>query len=701
MKTILRTIKSLFILALVISSVGNIRGQVIQLTADTIRLTPEIPDTVNLLANDIFPSGDSIRVYDSINSFIRVIRIAPGIFSFTANPDGSAWGMTRMCYGIYHVIDYTLDTTGLAYLVFIIDDHSYDSIYMNNINARFNACGNHFWGPDDQYGFEAPKFSGKSTICSNAFWIGGLDEDSSLHVAAECYRSGPYGGLGPWTKADFWAGPVMDSSAYSVSMDNLWNYLWNLKRSDIEYHKTHWFVPGYAPIHDILTWPGNGDTSAGQAARLAPYFDKNKDGHYNPQDGDYPLIKGDQSLFFIFNDDRKYHSETTGNKLQVEIHGMAYEFDMPDDSAFRNTVFLNYEIFNRSGNTYHNTYIGTFTDFDIGYYNDDYLGCDVERSSCFGYNGRPVDGSGQARAYGANPPAEAVTILGGPKLDADGIDNPRVDNNGHQLCNESVNGLNFGDGITDNERMGMRKFMDVTFDPVHIKVNDYYYKRLQARWTDSTRLNYGGEGYEGYPGSYGPYCDFMFPGESDSLNWGVGCQAPDGPVNWTTRTAEESPYDYRGIASMGPFTFHPGDVEELDLAFVFARDYTGQDTSYPSVNKLGQMIDIIRNAFITNKLPNGNPFSGINDPVSNSSIPVKIYPNPASTSVTIEFDRSLHETTTLRLIDSKGTLLRSYTLRPGSNQCNMNVSGLEDGIYLINILMKDQSVTKKISVIRQ
>jgi hypothetical protein len=61
-------------------------------------------------------------------------------------------------------------------------------------------------------------------------------------------------------------------------------------------------------------------------------------------DGDYPLIRGDQALFFIFNDDRNVHSETQGNKLKAEIHGMAYVFDLPGDTAFNNTIFMNYKI---------------------------------------------------------------------------------------------------------------------------------------------------------------------------------------------------------------------------------------------------------------------------------------------------------------------------------------------------------------------
>ena len=113
---------------------------------------------------------------------------------------------------------------------------------------------------------------------------------------------------------------------------------------------------------------------------MAPFSDRNGDGIYNPFEGDYPEIRGDQALFFIFNDDRGPHLESTGKKLKIEIHGMAYAFDLPGDSAFKNTVFLNYKIFNRSQNTYDSTLFGIYTDIDLGYFGDDYVLCDVERN---------------------------------------------------------------------------------------------------------------------------------------------------------------------------------------------------------------------------------------------------------------------------------------------------------------------------------
>jgi hypothetical protein len=137
-------------------------------------------------------------------------------------------------------------------------------------------------------------------------------------------------------------------------------------------------------------------------------------------DGDYPLIRGDQCIFFIMNDD-KVHTETNGERLKVEIHGMAYVFDSPADSALSHTVFVHYDLVNRSLNTYQDTYIGIFTELELGYIWDDYVGSDVNRSSYYCYNGDNydedcIDQWSSCKGYGQYPPAQSVTVLAGPFL---------------------------------------------------------------------------------------------------------------------------------------------------------------------------------------------------------------------------------------------------------------------------------------------
>ena len=699
MKNLYSATRFLLVIFIQLFFLNNIHSQGFFLVNDTVHLNQAIPKAVNFLMKDLIPYGDSIRVVGGMgNGYVMCTGKSGNNYTYVANQNGNQWGYGPESIITYRVVDYTLDTNATAQIVFLINDNSYDSIYMNNINAQINSTGDqftrrHVGGP----GFEVPKFSGKNTIFISTLWIGGLDEKDSLHLSGARYGQGP--GTGPaGTYHDYFAGPVMDSSAYSIYQDTLWNYIWNLKKSDIDYHIAHWQDQGYKPIHDILTWPGNGNVSLGEAAKLAPFYDRNNDGIYNPMDGDYPLIRGDQALFFILNDDRNVHMETEGEKLRVEIHGMAYVFNIPEDSALMNTVFMNYKIINRSANTYHNTYIGVFTDTDIGYPFDDYIGCDVERSYYYGYNGNPVDGTGQPGSYGANPPAQAVAFIGGPYMDPDGKDNPKVDSLGHQLCNASVNGTGFGDGIVDNERYGLTDFMtfynygvpDYMTDPLY---SPQYYNYLQSKFNDSVQLKYGGMGH--YPSAYGSPCKFMFPGTSDTLCWGVWC-IPQVPLNWTETTAGDAPYDKRGVGSSGPFTFNPGQEQELDLAYTFARDYNNDS----SLNKLRTYIETIEGYFNSNELPDGSSFNGIASHPGNSSIKILFYPNPASTQVNILFDRIINTPVNIRVYNANGVLVSSESGTPSGRLITVDISGLPTGLYLFSTEFNGQVITKKISVVR-
>jgi hypothetical protein len=471
----------------------------------------------------------------------------------------------------------------------------------------------------------------------------------------------------------------MDSINYSEYQDSLWTRVWKISREQIKYHKNHWWEGTYAIPEDIATWPGNGDVNLGIAAQLAPYYDYNNDGKYDARSGDYPLIKGDEAVFFIFNDDRNAHKETLGNKMKVEVHGMAYAFDCMSDTAFKNTIFLHYDIYNRSQNTYDSTFIGNFTDFDIGYNKDDYIGCDVERSCFYGYNGKAID-----NIYGSHPPAQAVIVFEGPLLDADGTDNPHFDETGYPLCNESVNGTHFGDGISDNERYGMSSFSYtnysfITFLPDPERADEYY-----------SFL----KGKKSYPSVYNNLVFyFWFPGLSDTLNWGTNCTPPPWQgQNMAEATYENLAEDRRGISSSGPFTFKPGDKQQFDLAYVFARDYTSSDTSMFSVNKLMNCVDIIRNAYFTDCAPGGGSFSDIKK-LKPAFPEIKIFPNPADDVLYVQLSGKITSNVRYHIVDLVGKEIISGKLNNSTTA--IQTSNLNDGFYLLIVENNDKRITTK------
>ncbi len=707
-----------FIFYMLTGAVAMAQRSLIVPVNDTVDITPEIPVTVNLLANDTVPAGDSVGVVliPGGSAFIAGIVNTGGNVTFKL----AQWGHPGTQVKQYKIRDYTLGTlSAAASIVFKVHDQSSAYLDINNVKALFNSSGLHFFRENAEY--EVPKGSGKTTLFANSIWIGGLDGNNLLHFAGERYRQGPTSG-NPWTHQDYWAGPVSDTAGYNIYQDTVWNHIWKVSKSEVEYHRNHYWESGYVPVDNILNWPGNGNVALGQAAILAPFYDRNANQLYEPYDGDYPEIRGDQALFFIYNDDHGYHAESTGEKLRAEIHGMAYAFDMPNDTAFKNTVFLHLKIINRSQNTYSGTYLGVFADIDLGYSNDDYVGCDVERGMFYGYNGLPVDGSGQPNAYGANPPTQAVVILAGPTIDPDGYDNPSFKGSSihgpsfHGNCDivgqngtlkkmgygptgtdsamflvrsEAINGMNFGDGIIDNERLGMRRFVyhnnstagvpAYMTDPLYA---DDYYLFLQGIWKDNSKMIYGGNGHIS-TGGYGPACDFMFPGMTDTCFWGTNGQPPNGPINWTEKTAMNVPQDRRGMASTGPFTFKPGDVQELDLAFAWARNYNPLDSN-GAIIKLNAVVDSIRNSFAQNRAPGGGVIYSVNDRENKVAARLKIYPNPAKEMIFVEVPAAGNDGIEISLLSLMGKTV--YSEKSASLPVyRIDTKDIPGGFYLLKV----------------
>lgn len=447
--------------------------------------------------------------------------------------------------------------------------------------------------------WEVPQGSGKETVFQLALWFGGLDTDDSLHVAAF-----QYGQVG----MDYWSGPLKPMEGTTDLMTSLkFHRVWNLTRAEIEQFIANHDNGGYVIPEDILTWPAHGEE--GYAENLAPFVDVNGDGHYNPADGDYPDIKGDQCLFFIFNDNYTRHTESGGPSLGLEVQTMVYAFDAPDDEAVNNTVFFNYKIYNRSSSDYHEVYLGIWNDWDIGYGWDDYVGCDVQRGSCFGYNGTPVDGQGQPWAYGDNPPVQVCTVLAGPYMEADGRDNPAFEGDcealfdeAHPLDKYAYNGYNFGNGIVDDERLGLCGFIyknnyNASGEP-DSALDQYNY--LRCIWKNGNHMQYGGNGFGGAQ-MVGPECNFAYPGDSDPCNFGTNGIAPNDGFNtedkyWTEEQNENQPSDRRGLATIGPFNFAGESMQELDCAMITVWKNDNQS----AMERKGAIIDHIRDLFNNN-----------------------------------------------------------------------------------------------------
>lgn len=545
---------------------------------------------------------------------------------------------------------------------------------INNIKAGINADGSLFnsYGTSFVQEFEVPKGSGRHTFFSDNLWIGGVDASSTIKLGAQTYRQ---------TGTDFFPGPLNSSAMTNASTMAAFNRVWKVDKCGIDTYLT-WLSSGSvganptdsATMEAIATWPA----FSPYGAPLAPFVDANLNGVYDPFAGDYPLIKGDQAVFFVYNDIGNIHTETGGAAIGVEIQGMAYGYSCTNDSALYNTIFTNYKIINRSSFRLDSVFIGNWSDFDIGSASDDFVGSDVTRSTYYGYNGDLVDDfppAGQL-TYGANPPSQGVVFLQGPYADPNGIDDP---------ASSTPNGTNYGDLIVDNERLGMSKFVYYNNDGTVVGNPSGavdYYNYLGGYWRDGTSMTYGGVGHlTGVP------CDYMYPGTSDPLYFGTnGTPEP----NWSEETSGDVPADRRGLGSSGPFTFQPGAVQDITFAYVYGRATSGGNLASVAVMK--ERIDSVKQKFNAGITTCGCVTStGIHNYEDNNS--VSIYPNPATDNIIINYTSS-SKNVSVKIYDATGRLVKVINnTRSGEN--NIGISELDKGLYLINIMDGKTSVTKR------
>jgi len=317
---------------------------------------------------------------------------------------------------------------------------------INNVRTIIYSYGNGWFIENAEY--EIPKGSGKTSMFSFSLWIGGIDINNNLKLAAYKFGQGPVAG-NAHTKNDFWPGPLTVDGTAAIDAETCAKYdkLWVMTRAEVLEYLAWWenkaSYPDYQIPKSILEWPAHGDRSKGQAFYLAPFNDDaTGDGVYDPKKGDYPyydfgntlcpknlkygetvrrahlrngepddtlgilvdqVLKGDQTLWNVYNDKGNFHSETQGEPIGMEIRAQYFAFATNDE--INNMTFYSYELINRSTYKLTGTYFCQWVDPDLGYAGDDYVGCDVRRGLGYCYNGTPIDGTGQPYAYGAHPPA--------------------------------------------------------------------------------------------------------------------------------------------------------------------------------------------------------------------------------------------------------------------------------------------------------
>ncbi len=464
---------------------------------------------------------------------------------------------------------------------------------VNNVRALLHNGGDMWWDLVGDPRYEVPKGSNRHSMFASSLWIGGFDGASQLRVAGQTYRQ---------SGIDFWPGPLTGGplgglAATERETCTLYDKMFKINKAEIDA-----FLAAYAnrdvepfslaDFPNVRDWPaiGNPNSSLGldddgitlEAFRAdgsllyaAPFVNVDNDPFtYDPTRGDYPLIDGDQAIWWIINDKGDVHTETGGEPIGIEIHILAFAFTTAN--AVNDMTFYRQTVVNRASQVLNQTYMGQWVDVDVGFAFNDWVGCDTTRGLGYGFNATAVDQG--ANGYGANPPACGVDFFQGPLADPfDGVDNDK-------------------DGVIDEpgETIIMSKFVyynndfSLTGNP---EVAQHFYGYLTGFWKDGTPIvdNYsnGGPGNGYGPAGAGDPTSYMFSGD------------PCAGTGWTEANANNATnQDRRFLQSAGPFTLQPGAVNEIVTGVVWARGfYNGQ---FGSVCELLAADDIAQALFDNN-----------------------------------------------------------------------------------------------------
>ena len=420
---------------------------------------------------------------------------------------------------------------------------------------------------------------------------------------------------------------------------------------------------------DFLNWP----VDVG-----APWDDINDDGVYT-LGIDEPKIFGDETLFFVANDlDTAaslftYGSNPIGLEFQVTTFGFNTEL-------LKDVVFKKYKIVNKSPNTVTDMYFSYWTDDDLGFAGDDYVGCDTLLNLGYSYNGDNYDED----YYGTPPPVVGHLIVQPPIIAAQPTDSAR-----------------YGDGWkTGFKNIPINSFLLwIGSSPVFIdpQLGDYagtleFYNYMQGYSWDGSSIIDPNTSLQTH---------FVVPGDPVSeTGWYEGAGWPGGP----------NPSDHRFNLTSGPLNMAPGDTQEVAVAILIKKGTDNINSISELKNYAAQIQHWYDNDFITDVKE------------TPTSIPTEFslsqnYPNPFNPVTTIKYtiptspfnpspyqgEGQRERLVTLRVYDILGSEVATLVNKEqpaGKYEVNFDASRLASGIYFYQLKAGSFVQSKKMVLIK-
>jgi len=314
----------------------------------------------------------------------------------------------------------------------------------------------------------------------------------------------------------------------------------------------------------------------------APFVDKDGDGEYDPDVDEAGIANADQVVWFVCNDlDRSsalslYGSEPIGIELQVTT----WAYNQPN-ARLGQLIFKQYKMINKSGKQIDDMYVAQWCDPDVGESSDDFCGCDTTLSMGYAYNGTANDGD--YSAFGLAPVAIGYDFFQGPLVD--GVAGQDLNRNGVDDAQDYA--------VWDLGKVGPGK--------INLPMTGFSWFAAGSAISDPDLGEYSGtlQWYNMLRG-YVPNIDV-----DDPTPWTIGNETGGTPTKFPMAGDPVSgtgdldgtasyfdPGDRRIALCSGPFTFAPGDTQEVVVAVVggSGSSHTASVTEMKKTDEVAQIL---------------------------------------------------------------------------------------------------------------
>ena len=524
------------------------------------------------------------------------------------------------------------------------------------IRTNFGMYGDSFY---NQYSGETI-----NTSTSTNLWISAKSEDNELLLSANYTVQ--------TNKFEHAEGPLKEDGEKFEEHGSIFGRTWKVYGHEVKTVKDA-FEAGSLEVtsipKDLKEWPAIGNPffnlSNGEKLNqaLAPFYDENNDGFYNPLDGDLPLHNEDlqinsrddfwspfQMNFVVYNDNRT-HQVSRGKEIKVEIQVLTYVLNCDQSDDLQNTIFSRYKITNKSGNTLYDLKLGVCDDGFINSPNSTYHGVHKESNTVYFYYNQKEEPF--------NPFQVEEGIL----------------RNLVFLNKELKGSLSYY-----NQSVGLP--IPHTVYPSKAEDFDNY---LSLKWLDGTPLTMGGIGYDSTNIEETNFLFTDFP--NDPEGWSMLNES----FILSTRnlaildlTEDEVTLDnFESIKfELGTQIILQPDNPGLAIFDVFEDEVQSLRDSYAEMNSTSSNIYNCFNSLTSTKVEPHNE-------------EIKLFPNPASSILYIEKENN--ELKNLKIFDLHGRMIQSMVLI--SKLTEIDISLLSNGIFYVTIENQFGELIKRKKVI--